>query len=132
MKQRLAVAGALLGDPKVLVLDEPTNGLDPVGIAEMRELIIELSKRGHTIIIASHLLDEVEKICTHVAILKKGNLITTGNVNDVLVDEDIVEISATDIEKLAAAIAGYALATTIVARRKFFAIAFCKRQFKTG
>jgi ABC-2 type transport system ATP-binding protein len=130
MKQRLAVAGALLGDPKVLVLDEPTNGLDPVGIAEMRELIIDLSKRGHTIIIASHLLDEVEKICTHVAILKKGNLITTGNVNDVLVDEDIVEISATDIEKLVAAISGYPLATTIVREGNFLQLRFAKGSSK--
>jgi ABC-2 type transport system ATP-binding protein len=130
MKQRLAVAAALLGDPKVLVLDEPTNGLDPVGIAEMRELIIELSKRGHTIIIASHLLDEVEKICTHVAILKKGNLITNGNVNDVLVDEDIVEIGATDIEKLTAAIRGYALATTIVREGNFLQLRFAKGSSK--
>jgi ABC-2 type transport system ATP-binding protein len=130
MKQRLAVAGALLGDPKVLVLDEPTNGLDPVGIAEMRELIIELSKRGHTIIIASHLLDEVEKICTHVAILKKGELITTGNVNDVLVDEDIVEVSAIDIEKLAIAIADYALATTIVREGNFLQLRFAKGSSK--
>src|SRR5436190_7500751 len=66
MKQRLAIAAALLGDPKVLVLDEPTNGLDPVGIAEIRELMIALNKQGHTIIMASHLLDEVEKVCTHV------------------------------------------------------------------
>lgn len=96
MKQRLAIAGALLGEPKVLVLDEPTNGLDPVGIAEIRELIKELSVAGHTIIMASHLLDEVEKVCTHVAILKKGTLLTTGAVDDVLVDNDIVEISAGD------------------------------------
>jgi ABC-2 type transport system ATP-binding protein len=130
MKQRLAVAAALLGEPKVLVLDEPTNGLDPVGIAEMRELIIDLSKRGHTIIIASHLLDEVEKICTHVAILKKGNLITTGNVNDVLVDEDIVEISANDIEKLATAITGYPLATTIVREGNFLQLRFAKGSSK--
>ena len=107
MKQRLAIAAALLGDPQVLVLDEPTNGLDPVGIAEIRELMIALNKQGHTIIMASHLLDEVEKVCTHVAILKKGELITTGHVNDVLVDDDIVEIGATDIEALASAINGY-------------------------
>src|SRR3712207_289668 len=75
MKQRLAIAASLLGDPKVLVLDEPTNGLDPVGIAEIRELIIELKNSGHTIIMASHLLDEVEKVCTHVAILKAGEQI---------------------------------------------------------
>jgi len=84
----------------VLVLDEPTNGLDPVGIAEIRELIIELKNSGHTIIMASHLLDEVEKVCTHVAILKKGELLTTGDVNEILVNEDIVEIGAEDINKL--------------------------------
>ena len=107
MKQRLAIAAALLGDPQVLVLDEPTNGLDPVGIAEIRELMIALNKQGHTIIMASHLLDEVEKVCTHVAILKKGELITTGHVNDVLVDDDIVEISADNPDALADVIYGY-------------------------
>ena len=107
MKQRLAIAAALLGDPKVLVLDEPTNGLDPVGIAEIRDLIMELSKKGHTIIMASHLLDEVEKVCTHVAILKKGTLITTGDVNDVLVDDDLVEISAADMNALSSVIKNY-------------------------
>lgn len=100
MKQRLAIAAALLGDPKVLVLDEPTNGLDPVGIAEIRSLILELKEKGHTIIMASHLLDEVEKVCTHVAILKKGELIINGEVNEVLFDEDIVEISASNLETL--------------------------------
>lgn len=101
MKQRLAIGAALLGNPKVLVLDEPTNGLDPVGIAEIRELILELKKKGHTIIMASHLLDEVEKICTHVAILKTGTLLTSGNVEDVLVDEDVVELAAGDLSALA-------------------------------
>ena len=100
MKQRLAIASALLGNPKVIVLDEPTNGLDPVGIAEIRELIKLLSTKGHTIIMASHLLDEVEKVCTHVAILKTGNLITNGTVEDVLVDEDVVEIAAENNEAL--------------------------------
>jgi ABC-2 type transport system ATP-binding protein len=104
MKQRLAIAAALLGSPKVLVLDEPTNGLDPVGIAEIRNLIVELKNNGHTIIMASHLLDEVEKVCTHVAILKSGTLITTGDVDDVLMDEDLVELKATDIHALAAAL----------------------------
>jgi ABC-2 type transport system ATP-binding protein len=101
MKQRLAIAACLLGDPKVLVLDEPTNGLDPEGIAEIRELIVELKNLGHTIIIASHLLDEVEKVCTHVAILKTGELLLTGEVNEVLQDEDIIEVSANDLEHLA-------------------------------
>jgi ABC-2 type transport system ATP-binding protein len=104
MKQRLAIAATLLGDPRVLVLDEPTNGLDPEGIAEIRELIVELRNTGHTIIIASHLLDEVEKVCTHVAILKKGDLLTTGEVNEVLQDEDVVEVSAADLDALANAL----------------------------
>lgn len=101
MKQRLAIAAALLGDPKVLVLDEPTNGLDPVGIAEIRKLIVELREQGHTVIMASHLLDEVEKVCTHAAILKNGNLITTGLVEEIMMDEDVVELSAADINVLA-------------------------------
>ena len=100
MKQRLAIGAALLGSPKVLVLDEPTNGLDPVGISEIRELIIELKNQGHTIIMASHLLDEVEKVCTHAAILKMGNLITTGHVDEIMMDEDVVELAANDITAL--------------------------------
>jgi ABC-2 type transport system ATP-binding protein len=100
MKQRLAIAGALLGNPDVLVLDEPTNGLDPVGIAEIRNLIKQLAQQGKTIIMASHLLDEVEKVCTHVAILKKGNLLTAGAVDEVLVNEDIIEVSAADLSQL--------------------------------
>ena len=102
MKQRLAIGAALLGNPKVLVLDEPTNGLDPVGISDIRKLIVELKEQGHTIIMASHLLDEVEKVCTHAAILKTGNLITTGDVAEIMMDEDIVELSAADIHVLSA------------------------------
>ena len=101
MKQRLAIAASLLGSPKVLVLDEPTNGLDPVGIAEIRELIVELKNAGHTIIMASHLLDEVEKVCTHAAILKTGELLTTGPVDEIMQDEDVVEVSAADVNMLA-------------------------------
>jgi len=104
MKQRLAIGGALLGDPKVLVLDEPTNGLDPEGIAEIRDLIVELKNNGHTVIMASHLLDEVEKVCTHVAILKTGTLLTTGSVDEVLMDEDVVELGASDLDALASAL----------------------------
>jgi ABC-2 type transport system ATP-binding protein len=100
MKQRLAIASCLLGNPNVLILDEPTNGLDPVGIAETRELIKKLHQQGKTIIMASHLLDEVEKVCTHVAILKKGELIAAGHVDDILANEDIVEVSAVDMNKL--------------------------------
>ena len=100
MKQRLAIASCLLGDPEVLILDEPTNGLDPVGIAEIRQLIKQLHLQGKTIIMASHLLDEVEKVCTHVAILKKGELVATGDVNEILANEDIVEIGAINIPQL--------------------------------
>ena len=100
MKQRLAIASALLGHPKVLVLDEPTNGLDPAGIAEIRQLIHELNASGITIIMASHLLDEVEKVCTHVAILKRGDLLLTGAVNDVLLNEDLIEVKATEMATL--------------------------------
>ena len=100
MKQRLAIGAALLGNPDVLVFDEPTNGLDPVGIAEIRGLIKKLSQQGKTIIMASHLLDEVEKVCTHVAILKLGTLVTSGNVNEIFVHDDIVELGSSDTEKL--------------------------------
>jgi len=104
MKQRLAIASCLLGDPEVLILDEPTNGLDPVGIAEIRQLIKQLHQQGKTIIMASHLLDEVEKVCTHVAILKKGDLVATGDVNEILAHDDIVELGASDMNQLKNAI----------------------------
>lgn len=114
MKQRLAIAAALLGNPGILVLDEPTNGLDPVGIAEVRELILELSRNGHTVIMASHLLDEVEKVCSHVAILNKGRLVAEGPVRDVLVNEDIVEVGATNPEMLKQVLQQYPGADAVV------------------
>ncbi len=94
MKQRLAIASCMLGNPDVLVFDEPTNGLDPVGIAETRETIRLLAREGKTIVLASHLLDEVEKVCTHVAILQRGQLLMAGDVREVLINEDIVELGA--------------------------------------
>lgn len=94
MKQRLAIASALLGDPIILILDEPTNGLDPMGIAEIRELIKRIAADGKTIILASHLLDEVQKVCTHFAVLKKGNLMHVGPVGDVGRGAEVVEVSA--------------------------------------
>ena len=97
MKQRLAIAGALLNDPEVLVLDEPTNGLDPQGIAEIRELIITISRQGKTIIIASHILDEIEKVCTHVAILKFGDLIRQGTIEEIIGGDNFVLIAANDM-----------------------------------
>ncbi len=104
MKQRLAIGAALLGSPKVLVLDEPTNGLDPAGIAEIRDLIRKLNKEGITIIIASHLLDEIEKVCTHVAILKRGTLLLHGPVDEALRSEDQVEVRAADMAGLESAL----------------------------
>lgn len=94
MKQRLAIASALLNEPTVLILDEPTNGLDPMGIAEIRELIRKIAASGKTIILASHLLDEVQKVCTHFAVLKKGNLVHTGPVDDVGKGAETVEVNA--------------------------------------
>jgi ABC-2 type transport system ATP-binding protein len=96
MKQRLAIASAMLGDPEVLILDEPANGLDPVGIAEVRNLIRQLAQSGKTIIMASHLLDEVEKVCTHVVILRKGKLLGSGPVNTVMSRDNFVEIGCAD------------------------------------
>ncbi len=104
MKQRLAIASTLLGDPDILVFDEPTNGLDPAGIAEIRDLITELNRQGKTIIMASHILDEVEKVCTHVAIIQKGDLKTVGSVADVLsgstVNSKVIEAASDNISQL--------------------------------
>jgi ABC-2 type transport system ATP-binding protein len=130
MKQRLAIAAALMGSPKVLVLDEPTNGLDPVGIAEIRDLIGELRTAGHTIIMASHLLDEVEKVCTHMAILKTGELLTTGNVDEILTDEDLVEIGAADLTSLAAAIAEHFPASKITRQNNLLQVSLPKATAK--
>lgn len=109
MKQRLAIASCMLGDPDVLVFDEPTNGLDPVGIAETRETIRTLAREGKTIVLASHLLDEVEKVCTHVAILQRGNLLMAGDVKVVLTNEDMVELGVADAQhaQLQEALAGW-------------------------
>jgi ABC-2 type transport system ATP-binding protein len=100
MKQRLALASALLGNPEVLILDEPTNGLDPQGIAQIREIILQVASKGITIIIASHLLDEVQKICSHVAVLNKGHLLFVGNVSEVLAVSDCVEVASRDQDLL--------------------------------
>ncbi len=100
MKQRLAVASALIGNPDVLILDEPTNGLDPQGIAHIRELILLVASQGTTIIIASHLLDEIQKICSHVAVLSKGVKLFDGKVSEVLAISDSYELSAKNNELL--------------------------------
>ncbi len=94
MKQRLALAAVLLGNPEVLVLDEPANGLDPQGIADIREIIKNEATKGKTIIIASHILDELEKVCTNVAILKKGKLIKSGKVHELLSTNEQIFLSS--------------------------------------
>ena len=100
MKQRLALASILLSEPDVVVLDEPTNGLDPEGIVEFRQIILDLANKGKTIILASHILDEIEKVCTHVAILKKGKLIANDTVNKILNRQDVFIISSDNNEKM--------------------------------
>lgn len=94
MKQRLAIASALVSDPIILILDEPTNGLDPMGIAEIREIVKRIAADGKTIILASHLLDEVQKVCTHFAVLRRGKLMHSGLVDEVGKGEEIVEVMA--------------------------------------
>jgi len=123
MKQRLAIAAALLGDPDILVFDEPTNGLDPAGIAEIRELIKQLYKQGKTIIMASHILDEVEKVCTHVAIIQKGVLKTVSSVAELMnagsanAGADVlIDISAADnaaLKSIIEQLAGVASVTAV-------------------
>ncbi|HPE86777.1 MAG TPA: ATP-binding cassette domain-containing protein [Bacteroidales bacterium] len=100
MKQRLAIAAALLGDPGVLILDEPTNGLDPAGIAEVRALIRKVASTKKTIILASHLLDEVQKICTHVLVIHNGKKIQSSTVEEIVNNGYKVEIEAADFINL--------------------------------
>lgn len=131
MKQRLAIASALLGGPKVLVLDEPTNGLDPAGIAEIRSMIRQLNEQGITIIMASHLLDEVEKVCTHVAILKKGDLLLSGPVDSVLRSEDQVEVKAENTPALQQLLSGMSGIKNITAVNGYLQLT-CEEQVTTA
>lgn len=103
MKQRLAIASAMVGDPEVLIFDEPSNGLDPQGIAEIRNTLQRIAETGKTIIMASHILDEVEKICSHVAIIKNGNLLASGTVGAIISEDFLVEVAAEDLTGLQAA-----------------------------
>ncbi len=100
MKQRLAIAATLIGDPDVLIFDEPTNGLDPQGIVEVRNLLIEIGKQGKTILLASHIIDEVEKVCDHVAIIKFGKLLVAGKVSDILNNNPLTTIGSDNIQDL--------------------------------
>jgi ABC-2 type transport system ATP-binding protein len=100
MKQRLAIASALLNDPEILILDEPTNGLDPQGIHQIRDIIKHIASQGTTILLASHLLDEVEKVCSHVLVLRKGKVLYSGRVGAMTANEGFFELQADDNKDL--------------------------------
>lgn len=98
MKQRLAIASALLNNPEILILDEPTNGLDPKGIHQIREIIKKIASTGTTILLASHLLDEVEKICTHVVVIRKGVKLYSGRVDEMNASFGYIEASTENLD----------------------------------
>ncbi|WP_111309537.1 ABC transporter ATP-binding protein [Confluentibacter sediminis] len=100
MKQRLAIASALLNDPEILILDEPTNGLDPQGIHQIREIIKQIASQGTTILLASHLLDEVEKVCSHVVVLRKGVKLYSGRVDEMISSNGFFELKCNNNEEL--------------------------------
>jgi len=102
MKQRLAIASALLNNPEILILDEPTNGLDPQGIHQIRDIIKHIASLGTTILLASHLLDEVEKVCSHVVVLRKGEILYSGTVDGMSNKNDFFELNSNDNENLIA------------------------------
>ena len=104
MKQRLAIASALLNDPEILILDEPTNGLDPQGIRQIRDLIKIIANQGTTILLASHLLDEVEKVCSHVIVLRYGVTLYQGTVDGMLANEGFFELQADNFDELIQAV----------------------------
>jgi ABC-2 type transport system ATP-binding protein len=100
MKQRLAIASALLNDPQILILDEPTNGLDPQGIHQIRQIIKDIANNGTTILLASHLLDEVEKVCSHVVVLRKGVKLYSGRVDEMISSHGFFELKTVNEKEL--------------------------------
>ena len=107
MKQRLAIASALLNDPEILILDEPTNGLDPQGIHEIREIISNIASKGTTILLASHLLDEVEKVCTDVVIIRKGKKLYEGRVDEMTASFGWIDLKCKNQTKLLDVLSNY-------------------------
>ncbi|MFP4624217.1 MAG: ABC transporter ATP-binding protein [Gemmatimonadota bacterium] len=116
MKQRLALAATLVGDPELVILDEPANGLDPEGMREIREIILELGERGKTIFLSSHLLHEVERTCTHVAVIRKGRIMRQDSVAGLLSTNVVAELRAPDADGLEAAVRAYP--GTVAVRRE--------------
>ena len=114
MKQRLAIASALLNDPEILILDEPTNGLDPQGIHQIRDIIKLIASKGTTILLASHLLDEVEKVCSHVVVLRKGEILYTGLVDGMSANEGFFELQADDAERLIEAVKTHSAVKNVI------------------
>jgi ABC-2 type transport system ATP-binding protein len=104
MKQRLGIASTLLGDPDLVILDEPTNGLDPAGQREVRALIPELAREGRAVLLASHLLHEVEQVCDRVAIIRRGKLIESGTVVEMLHRESFLDLTVAEPERAAGVI----------------------------
>jgi ABC-2 type transport system ATP-binding protein len=117
MKQRLAIAAALLNNPQLIFLDEPTNGLDPAGTVEIRELIGQLGASGHTIFLSSHLLHEVEQVCTEVAIINHGKLVTQGRVADLLKKEATLLVEAEPLSILQEMAAHFGVAVQVQGSR---------------
>jgi ABC-2 type transport system ATP-binding protein len=109
MKQRLAIASALLNDPEILILDEPTNGLDPQGIHQIRQIIKDIAADGTTILLASHLLDEVEKVCSHVVVLRKGEKLYSGRVDEMINSHGFFELKTEKQSELISILEGHKL-----------------------
>lgn len=120
MKQRLAIASALLNNPEVLILDEPTNGLDPQGIIQIREIIQQIAAQGTTILLASHLLDEVEKVCSHVVVLNQGKMLYSGSVDAMNASFGLLELAADDLEKLEKSLNELSIFSKLTLENKFF------------
>jgi ABC-2 type transport system ATP-binding protein len=131
MKQRLALGSLLLGDPEVLVMDEVTNGLDPEGIAEVRTLIRQVASTGKTIILASHILDEVEKVCTHVVILKKGSKLAEGEVDSLIKGKEVIILSGDNLDQLSAALSASLLVESYTRENEDLKV-ILKGEVKTG
>ncbi len=107
MKQRLAIAATMIGNPELVILDEPANGLDPEGMREIREIIGRLAEQGKTIFLSSHLLWEVERTCTHVAVIQRGRIVRQASVHDLVGGGVVVGLTAPDPDALARAVREY-------------------------